>query len=311
MQEQFQQFLRSPDQLYPALALLGLTAALVWSYWNTLVETAGSWDNPLYSHGYLVPLFMVVLLALRYEPFSKPTMWARWAGLGLLAAGLGMRMIGTRFAIVTVDMVSFVPSLAGLFLLVGGWKMMRWAGPAVAFLVFMFPLPDFVKRSVLASLQQVATVASTFMLQTLGIAAHREGNVINIGEMEMGVVDACSGLRMLSIFVAMAIAIVLVVKRPWWDQLVILLSAVPIALAVNMIRITVTGVLFMVAGESEFAKNFFHDWAGWFMMPLALGMLYVELFVLSKLVIDEGTPELVRVGVPGGKPRSNIPVPGR
>lgn len=346
-------------QVVSLLALVLLVGALIVSYWNSLTTTATFWDNPKYSHGYLVPLFTLVLLWLRKDfttaPLSTvsyigagvaglgvlaaaaamglggieqyahlaPKLWliavvlgiggilsfidqpmdftsvtpsARAGGLALLAAGLGIRLLSTYFPNMTPEMASFVPSIAGLFLLVGGWKTLRWAGPALAFLLFMYPLPGFLDGGLLAPLQRIATIASTFCLQTLGISAYNEGNYIYIGELKLGVVDACSGLRMLTIFVALAVAITLVTDRPIWERIVIVLSAIPIALAVNIIRITVTGILHLTVG-TEIANKVFHDLAGWVMMPMALGLLYVEFQVLSHLLIDDGPAGPLPIGV--------------
>ena len=83
----------------------------------------------------------------------------------------------------------FVPCVAGIVLVVGGWPLFRWAGPAVLFLIFMFPLPWSWEKAVLSPLQSLATQASTYALQTLGIAAHNEGNRICIEDLNLGVVD--------------------------------------------------------------------------------------------------------------------------
>ncbi len=116
-----------------------------------------------------------------------------------------------------------------------------------------------------------------------------------IGEVQLGVVEACSGLRMLTIFVALAVAITLVTDRPWWERIVTIVSAVPIALAVNIVRITVTGILHLTAGP-ELAEMVFHDLAGWFMMPMALGLLYIEFQILSHLVIEEDQTGPMQIG---------------
>jgi exosortase len=150
----------------------------------------------------------------------------------------------------------------------------------------MFPLPWSLERALLAPLQSLATDVSTFSLQTLGIEAYNDGgNRICIEELQLGVVDQCSGLRMTTIFLALSVAIVLLVRRSWWENLVILLSAVPIALTVNVVRITVTGVLYRTA-SSELAERVFHDWAGYMMMPLALALLWLELTILSHLFVE-------------------------
>ena len=96
------------------------------------------------------------------------------------------------------------------------------------------------------------------------------------------------------------IAMTMITERPWWQNLIIILSAIPIALAVNLIRIVVTGLLYLMLGpESEIAKHFFHDLAGWFMMPLAFVFLYVEMKILEHILIEESSAVPVVVGFGG------------
>jgi len=283
------QFEIPADQRRPVATLGALVLLLVAFYWGTLVVTSTTWNSPEYSHGWLVPLFAAALLWLRKEPLQEPTEAARWTGVGILVAGLTLRMSGAYIGYQYLDMLSFLPCLFGIFLIVGGWQLLRWAGPALGFLVFMYPLPSIVSRSVLNPLQKVATTFSTFALQTMGIAAFRSGNIIHLGEAKLNVVEACSGLRMSTIFLAMAVAVTLVTVRPLWERIVIVLSSVPIALFVNAIRITVTGVIYQLIGV-EMGDRFFHGPAGWMMMPIAMGLLFLELQLLSNLLItDEDT----------------------
>jgi exosortase len=268
------------------MAILLLTGLLIYSYWPGLLNAQSSWSNPQYSHGWIVPLFSVALLFWWRKPVEPVSLSARIAGMLLLLASFGLRLAVARYRIVTIDMYTFVPALAGVFLLVGGWSMFRWAWAPIAFLIFMYPLPDEATRYLLGPLQTLATIVSTYALQTLGLDAFREGNQIVVGEMHLGVVDACSGLRMLTIFVALSVALVLLGDRAWWENLVILASAIPIALIVNSIRITVTGLLYQVA-NSELAEMVFHDLAGWVMMPMALGMLFMLQQILALLFVTE------------------------
>jgi exosortase len=287
----------------------GLLLAITWCYWNTLMQVARHWDNPKYSHGYLVPLFTAVLIWMRREPWGKVSNSARWSGVGMIALGLICRLAFTRLSSAVPEMYTLLPCVMGAFLIVGGWSTLRWAGPAVLFLFFMFPLPGAIDGSLLGYLQNLATKSSTYLLQTMGIACYSEGKRIVIGELQMGVVEACSGLRMLTIFVALAVAITLVTDRPMWERMVIIASAVPIALLVNIIRITITGVLHLTVG-TEVADKVFHDLAGWVMMPMALGFLYVEFQILSNLVIDDGPSGPVRIGM-GVPARPNISNPAK
>lgn len=292
---------KNKDQVVPWSILVALVGVLIYVYGNSLDNRGAMqfWDNPKYSHGWLVPVFTAILLWLRYEPFGPVTIGARWAGVALLAAGVGLRCLTTYYPSHVLEMDSFVPAVMGVFLLVGGWKMIRWAGPAIAFLIFMFPLPGFLDSRLLGPLQKVATLSSTYLLQTMGIPSYSEGNRIVIGEVELGVVEACSGLRMLTIFAALAVAITLVTERPLWERVVIILSAVPIALASNIIRITVTALLYLTVGP-DLVERVFHDLDGLFMVPLALGLLYIEFQILSNLVIEDTAAGPLQIGGAGG-----------
>lgn len=289
----------------PLIMLGALLVVLIWGYWNTLTYLAGFWNLPEYSHGYLVPLFTLALLWMRRQPVTDATPTARWCGLGVLGLGLAMLMAGSHFNYQYVSALSFLPSLVGIVLMTTGFPTLRWAGPAIAFLIFMYPLPGFLHLRLLAPLQRLATLASTYALQTVGIEAYSDGNTIHIDEIALGVIDQCSGLRMLTIFLALAVAITLVRTGPWWEQLIIVSSAIPIALIVNITRITVTGILHLTVG-TQVADAVFHDFAGWVMMPMALGLLYLEIYVLSQLFVEEQESDMPFAFGPQVAPRKPV-----
>jgi len=289
-------------QLQTWLIIGGLITILTYSYWNTLGTVAAAWETSQYSHGYLVPLISVLLLWVLRKPFEGVPISHRWWGAGLLALGVLLRLIGAYTVTFTVDNVSFIPCLLGIFVMVGGLQTLRWAGLPIAFLVFMYPLPRVLVDNILRPLQTVATQSSLVALHTLGVAAYREGNRIVLDKMQMGVVDACSGLRMLTIFLALAAAIAMITTtRPWWERVTIFATAIPIALAVNIIRITVTGLLYNLQVKDEVAQMVFHDAAGWIMMPIALGFLFLGCQILSRLVIEVEPSEVrsVQFAAPG------------
>src|SRR5205823_13733355 len=132
-----------------------------------------------------------------FESF-KPSAW----GLTLLLAGALLRLFGAYFYYPWLDDLSLLPSAAGVALLLGGREALRWCWPAVAFLAFMLPLPYMVEGALAGRLQTLATVASTYVLQTIGLPALSEGNVIIINNTTVGVAEACNGLGMLVVFFA-------------------------------------------------------------------------------------------------------------
>lgn len=283
------------DQLTSWCILGGLCVVIVWSYWNTIEALMGEWVRPQYSHGWLVPVFTAVLLAMRREPFEKTPTPVRWWGMGIMAGGMVFRLLASKFSIHTFDNISIIPVLMGAFVVVGGWPALRWSWAPLAFLVFMLPLPTELHRMLLLRMQHWAAVMSNYTLQTMGAESFltgATGNLITIAvgdnNIQLNVEEACAGLRMATIFIAMAVALTMILDRPLWEKLFIIVSAIPIAIAVNIIRIVVTALLFMMLGQdSEFAKHFFHDLAGLFMMPIALAFMYVELQILDHIFIEE------------------------
>jgi exosortase len=275
---------RNTAALLPVLLVLG---CLTWAFASTLTELAHIWrTNDQYSHGFLVPVFALVLLWLRREHLdTQAARPALLVGGLLLAAGIALRLAGVYYYFIWLDQVAIVPCVVGVCWLLGGRAAWRWAWPAILFLLFMVPLPYRLASALSAPLQSLATVTSTFIMQALGLPALSEGNVILLNEAKIGVVEACSGLRMLVVFVALSAAVALLTRRHWLDRVILLVSAVPIAIVSNILRITVTGILHeTVSGET--ANAFFHDLGGLLMMPLGLLLLALELKVLSHLFID-------------------------
>jgi exosortase len=286
-------------------ALVLACAAVAWSYLPDFLELFARWrGDPQYSHGFLVPVFAAAILWLRRgehpDVVFRPSAW----GLPCVALALVVRLAGAYFYWTWVEQVSLVPLFAGLALTLGGWPALRWAWPAVLFTVFMVPLPGRVEGYLGRPLQRGAAVACTFVFQLLGFPAQAEGNVILLRETELEVVEACSGLRMLVMFAAVCSAVAMVSRRPWMERVLILVSAVPIAIFANIVRITVTGVLHETV-NSEVANFVFHDVAGWLMMVLALGLLWLELKFFGRLFVYPSAPAserellgLERPGVP-------------
>jgi exosortase len=273
-------------------AAAALSALFVGSHWPTFARMADRWTNdPQYSHGYVVPLFAIVVLWSRRDMIKRLVWEPAWGGLIWLVVGLFLRIIAIDSDIEPLDALSVLPTAFGLVFLVGGKGVLRWAWPALAFLAFMMPLPFSVEVALAQPLRKLATDMSTYALQTLGCPAMAEGNVILLDDVPLGVAEACSGLGMLMTFFALATALAMAVNAPLRDRIVLIASAAPIAICANVIRITATGVAYHLAGkESAVAKMIYHDLAGWFMMPLALVMLWLELKFLANLFIEE--PEL-------------------
>lgn len=271
----------------PPLVILGgaaLLAVFLWSFWPTWVHLVHKWDSePDYSHGYLVVPLALFALKLRMDTFPHNALRVCWYGLLIIAFAIALRTAAGLFYIDGVEGWAMVVWIAGACLLLGGWKFFRWSLPAVAFLVFMIPLPFQVERAMRLPLQKIATNVSCWMLQSLGQPALAEGNTILLGEHPLEVEEACSGLRIFVAIAVLAFAYMMIVRPTWWERIVLVLCIVPIALISNALRIVITGLLLQYI-SGDWARTFSHDLAGWMMIPLAAAMFFCVLWYLGKLM---------------------------
>ncbi len=287
-------------QMIAVVCLFG--AAYLWAYWTIFAGLVHVWTtDPQYSHALLLPLFALALLWQRRAELSALSRRPSWGGVPLLMAAALAQGVGAYFYSPWLEQMSGLVALAGLCLALGGWEFVRVIGPTGAFLLLMIPLPGRLDKALAGPLQQVATLASANALQTFGFFAHAEGNVILLSDYELGVVEACSGLRMLMVFLAVSTAVAILVRRSLLQRLLIIASSIPIAILCNVIRITTSGMMHETAGH-EIANLVYHDVAGWLMAPMALVFLGIELLVFHRLFIPLGSadqPDKPRwVGVP-------------
>lgn len=274
---------KTPGSRLLAAATLGLAGLA--AYWPTLLEMVRVWwDEPDYSHGFLVvpaAAWLAWVRRGRYPGLGDPA-WG--LALGLLGLSWGMRYAAARFYMDFLDAYSLAVWAAGVVALLGGWPLFRWALPSLGLLLFMVPLPFGVATALSGPLQRVATKLACLSLQTLGQPAIAEGNVILLGEHRLEVAQACSGLRLFVCVVFLAYLYVALVRRAWWEKLVLLLTIAPIAIVANVGRIAVTGLLYRWT-DSPRLHQLIHDLAGFLIeIPLAAALFGLVLWYLDKVV---------------------------
>jgi exosortase len=246
-----------------------------------------------YSHGFLVIPIALFILRRRFQEIpwegSADLGAAPWWGWGLLAATLVIRTAAYEGGYQWVETATLLPAIVGLTWAFGGWPLLERAWPAILFLVFMLPLPNSVNGLIALPLQRLAATGSYYCLQLAGFWVIQQGNVLHLttpyGMRSLDVALACSGLKMLMTLAATVTATILLLPLPNWKRFLLLVSAVPIALFSNLVRILMTGLCYYYI-EGERGHRWAHDISGWMMMPLALILVGVELQVLSWL-----TPE--------------------
>lgn len=257
--------------------------AFLWSYWPNLRELWSLWQrSDEYSSGLLVPFLAVYVLWSRRHALAqcpmRPSIWGLFAFLAVQA----VRIFGLFFTYGFLERLSIALSIAALVLLLFGWQLFRKVSMVLFFLCLMLPWPSMAQVVVGLPLQRLATSSAVFCLEAVGYEVLREGNIIHIGNATVAVVEACNGLRMITAFFVITGLVAMLVKRAWWEKMIILASSLPIALLCNTARLTITAVAFTML-NGEYWQGIFHDFGGYAMMPLALSIVVAELWILMKL----------------------------
>ena len=271
------------------IAALASAVILVWSYWPTWVSLVTLWERePDYSHGWFVIPIAAYLLWSFKDSMPPVRSTLSWGGLVMLGCVALLRVFA-RFAYFDfLDGWTIPLTAIGLAWVFGGKQWAYWALPALGFLFFMIPLPFRIENELSQPLQWIATNASCYTLQLLGQPAIAEGTTILLGDQILEVERACSGLRIFMGVFALAYVYAVLVRRSWWERILLVLAAVPIALISNAARIIATGLCFQwFSGET--ARHFSHDLAGYVMIVFAAGLFGLTLLYLRWLVQDAQT----------------------
>jgi exosortase len=270
-----------------AAAAAVTAAAVAWSYYPNLTYLARFWEDPNYSHGWLIVPIALFILWNRREMLPAVAIRHRWWNFLPLALIAAWRYWLYETNDQWLEAATLPLTVAAATLAVGGWGAIRWAWPALVFLIFMVPLPNRFDDFLSAPLQRIATTGAYQLLTALGLPVVAEGNVILIGSQRVEVAEACRGLSMLLAFGALITAMVILIQRPLWERAVLIASIIPIALLCNIIRISITAVVYYYYDKPVKEA---HDYAGYGMMALALGIVLAELKVMSWLFVEDRGP---------------------
>jgi exosortase D (VPLPA-CTERM-specific) len=272
------------DDKLPAMFLLLLLVGVAGYAFRTGLIWAWTddWPKEEYNHCYLIPLISCFLVATRAREFvAVPWNGSPW-GVALVAASFLMLLLGELGSIITLTQYGFIVAVWGCFIAVLGWPAVKTIWPALFYLVFMVAIPDFFQVKLTADMQLVSTKIGVAIIRLAGVPVYVEGNVIDLGSYQLAVVEACSGLRYLFPLTSFGFLCAVLFEAPAWQRAVVFLSTVPITILMNSVRIGIIGILVAFAGIEQ-AEGFLHDFEGWAVFMVCVGILFLEMFVMARL----------------------------
>jgi exosortase len=180
---------------------------------------------------------------------------------------LGIHALGVRAELLRLSMISFILILYGMILFFTGYQWLKELLFPVGFLIFGFPFPLYIE-SVTFPMKLLAAKVSVVLMEAVGWSVYRQGTVIYLPKMTMGVADACSGLRSLVLVIGVAAFYSYVYMKNPLKRISFLLLSIPIALIANIVRILITGVVGYYWGMGK-AFDFVHDTSGLLILAVA------------------------------------------
>jgi exosortase len=299
----------APRHLWKPIVVI---AALGFVYASTLAKLGYDWwEDENYSHGLLVPFIIGYILwserATLRRTVTRPRLW--WGGAAVVSALLAL-WAGTAGAELFTQRMSLVLMLAGIVVYFWGFRLLRLVLVPLALLILAIPIPTIIFNKIAFPLQLFASRCAVWAMRLFDIPVLRQGNVIELMPLNattpkrLEVVEACSGIRSLMTLVTLAVvfayftrpksdggdgaggrghAVVRTLKSyGFWRALILVLSAVPIAILTNALRVSGTGVLAHYYG-TKVADGFFHSFSGWVVYIAAFLLLFAVGWLLDKI----------------------------
>lgn len=274
------------DSVFLLIATLVATAVSFGSI-EKLVE---DWRTiPAYSHGFLVPFVVILLVYLDRERLGKIPVRPSRLGVLLVAAGALLLFLGTLSGLDFLRQISIVFLAGGLVGGFWGTAMLSALRFPLLYGLFMIPLPTLVINALSLPLQRVAARGASQILSRLDVPVFREGNIIHLPHLSLGVVQACSGISSLVSLLAISVLLAKLLDLRGAVAWAFALSAIPVAVVANMSRIAMTGLLGSFV-DPGLAEGFFHLFSGWVIFLFAFAVLMVEIKAIRLL---KGVPRVL------------------
>lgn len=265
-----------------ALGCAAVLLAIV-AFHAALAELVRRWiAQEEYSHGFLIPVVAAWLLWIRRDALVASVGRPAWTGIVFVLLALLMHATGQLSAIFVLSQLGFIVALLGIVLAAGGYTLFKAAFVPVAFLAFAIPLPYFIDASLSLQLQLVSSRLGVALIEWFRIPVYLEGNLIDLGTYKLQVVDACSGLRYLFPLFSLSFLAAYLFQAPLWQRAFLLLSSIPITIAMNGFRIGIVGVTVDRWGP-RMAEGVLHFFEGWIIFVASALLLLAEVYLLVRL----------------------------
>ena len=270
------------------LIIVGLFCCL---FHNEIKDIVRKWlTDSSWSHGFLIPLFSLYFINQHKDGILNVRTKPSYLGLFFLICGIIFYLLNiVHFGYGYFRPIGMIATLGAVMLFLGGWGLVRYFWLPVGYLIFAVPLPIRYYVSLTMPMRHLAAKVAAFLL---GLVNELETTVsgVVIDVVYKGQQVEPSLMRLLMAFLALGVAMAYLHYRPVWQRIVLLASTIPIAIFCNIIRVTVTGFIYVLI-HPKYAQGIYHDGLGLAMLPLAFGLYGFLAWFMSSLFVEETVAE--------------------
>ncbi|MEJ2610151.1 MAG: VPLPA-CTERM-specific exosortase XrtD [Candidatus Thiodiazotropha sp.] len=264
--------------------IVGISIILLsFGFWDGITDMLTRWnDKEEYGYAYFLPLISAYLIWQRRGRLIEVEFKPSWIGVAVIIIAGILFFLGEIATTYTLVQYALVLSVLGLVYGLMGWKAYKLVFGPLFLLFFIVPLPNFIYNNLSGTLQLLSSELGVVVIRWFGISVFLEGNVIDLGDYKLQVVEACSGLRYLFPLISLAYLAAYLYRVELWKRAVVFLSSIPITILMNSFRIGVIGVLVDNWGQEQ-ADGFLHYFEGWIVFMVCFAILLLEMALLVRV----------------------------
>ena len=270
------------SQARSSLYLLLIVCALFFMYKDGLGYHLSIVAKPEHNYGIIIIIVGLYMIWQRWPLLKYGPIKMNWLAIPILSFASVLFFTYEAGNFIKLGYPSLLLFLFGMMVAARGWALARVMIAPFGLMALATPIPDYFYIQISTTLQQISSILGANMLHLFDIPVFRNGNIIDLGNYKLQVAEACSGLRYLIPLILTASCLVWLARAPQWVKIVTVISAVPLTVLLNSLRIALTGILVNLNGVAA-AEGVMHFIEGWVIFIFALICIVGILMALIRL----------------------------